>query len=355
MHSCMSSATMRNISGVAMRWCIKNKRNVHNMSNTEQKTLLQQQLEELVRVGVGGKFRDNNTEDYTKKIEEELHFEEAMIRGGIDRYQKQAREAVQNNQESTTLYGIVFQQKYITKLSEMINKDVLAMQNGQAGNRKTALKLVCQCLTKSAFDENEKFLGDQHDWDVVSLISLKNIIDGISAETTLNKLAVKIGTGLMLEARITIFKDKEKDKYQQVSKRLQGKNIPQNANRYQYKRNVWVYCMLKHKLKFDDWDKVDRLHLGNKMVEYCERLGLVKHQNRKRNRTKTITYVEATPKVITEIKNFNIKNEALFPKYLPMLMPPRDWENPFVGGYYGKKHNYKNEPKEVIKTMKEKK
>ena len=116
------------------------------MSNTEQKTLLQQQLEELVRVGVGGKFRDNNTEDYTKKIEEELHFEEAMIRGGIDRYQKQAREAVQNNQESTTLYGIVFQQKYITKLSEMINKDVLAMQSGQAGNRKTALKLVCQIL-----------------------------------------------------------------------------------------------------------------------------------------------------------------------------------------------------------------
>ena len=45
------------------------------MSTIEQKTLLQQQLEELVRVGVGGKFKSNSG-DYTKKIEEELQFEE---------------------------------------------------------------------------------------------------------------------------------------------------------------------------------------------------------------------------------------------------------------------------------------
>jgi len=324
------------------------------MSTQEQKTLLQQQLEELVKVGVGGKFK-SNSEDYTKKIEEELQFEEAMIRGGISRYQKLIKDAVIDNQESTTLYGIVLQQKYITKLSDMINEEIKVMNSGEAGNRQTALKLLCQCLPKSAFI-NDVFIDKNPSvWDTVSLIALKNIIDGISAETTLNKLSIKIGTALMLEARITIFKNKEKDKYQQVSKRLQGKNIPQNANRYQYKRNVWVYCMNKHDLDFKDWGKVKRLHLGIKMVEYCERLGLVKHQNRKRNRTKTITYVEATPKIIAEIKNFNIKNEALFPKYLPMLMPPRDWENPFVGGYYGKKHNYKNEPKEVIKTMKEKK
>ena len=44
----------------------------------------------------------------------------------------------------------------------------------------------------------------------------------------------------------------------------------------------------------------------------------------------------------------NIKNEALQPKYLPMLMPPRKWEyNPFVGGYYGRKHNYENKPEDI--------
>jgi DNA-directed RNA polymerase len=35
-----------------------------------------------------------------------------------------------------------------------------------------------------------------------------------------------------------------------------------------------------------------------------------------------------------------------------MLMPPREWENPFVGGYYGKKHNYKQQSaKEISNTL----
>ena len=321
-------------------------------SSVEEKSLLQQQLEELVKVGVGGKFRNQNTEDYVKKIEEEIAFEEAMIRGGITRYQKLIKDAVVDSQESTTLYGIVLQQKYITELSKLINTEVESMTSGVAGNRQTALKLMCQCLPKSAFINEEFIHNNPNVWDTVSLIALKNVIDGISAETTLNKLAIKLGTALMLEAKITIFKDEEKDKYNQVAKRLTGKNIPQNANRYLYKRKVWTYCMNKHNLQFDDWSKENQLHLGVKIVSYCEKLGLVKHQNRKSNKIKTICYVEATPKIIEEIKNFNIKNEALYPKYLPMLMPPREWENPFVGGYYGKKHNYKQQSaKEISQSI----
>ena len=318
------------------------------MSTSEQKTLLQQQLEELIKVGVGGKFKNQNSEDYIAKIEEEIAFEEAMIRGGINRYQKLIKEAVVDSQESTTIYGIVLQQKYITELSQLINDEVKTMSSGQAGNRQTALKLLCQCLPKSAFINEDFITNNPNVWDTVSLIALKNVIDGISAETTLNKLAIKLGSALMLEAKITIFKDEEKDKYNQVARRLTGKNIPQNANRYLYKRKVWTYCMNKHNLQFDDWSKENQLHLGCKIVSYCENLGLVKHQNRKSNKIKTVCYVEATPKIIEEIRNFNIKNEALYPKYLPMLMPPREWENPFVGGYYGKKHNYKQQSAQDI-------
>ena len=66
-----------------------------------------------------------------------------MIRGGINRYQKLIREAVKDNQESTTLYGIVYQQKYITKLSLLINQEIKNMIKGEAGNKQTALKLLC--------------------------------------------------------------------------------------------------------------------------------------------------------------------------------------------------------------------
>ena len=322
------------------------------MSNTlqEQKSQLQLQLEELVKVGVGGKYVNNS--NYNEQIQEELEFEESMLRGGIERYQKNTTNAVTKNQESTTLYGQVLQQKYITKLSEKINDDIKTMAGGSAGNRLTALKLICQCLPKSAFEDGVWKKDNQNIWDTCSLIVLKNVIDGISDETTMNKLAIKIGTGLMLEARITLFKDMDKENYDKTHRKLEGKNLPQKGNRYAYKQKVWVYMMNKAQLDFDDWGKEGRLHLGVKMMQYLETLGLIKHQNSKLNTYKTVTYVEATPKIIAEIKNFNIKNEALLPKFMPMLMPPRKWNfNPFVGGYYGKKHNHQNKPEDIKNAL----
>ena len=68
------------------------------------------------------------------------------------------------------------------------------METGGAGNRLTAMKLLCQCLPEMAF--KDKLKEEVNIWDTCSLIVLKNVIDGISNETTMNKLAIKIGTGL---------------------------------------------------------------------------------------------------------------------------------------------------------------
>lgn len=319
------------------------------MSAETHKTPFQLQLEELVRVGVGGKFA--NKENHLKIIQKELEHEEDMLRGGANRYMKTVNDAKAKGQESTTLYGLVLQQKYITEVSKLINEDIRLMSSGKAGNHQTALKIICQCLPTSAFD-NGVFLEDKPEiWDTCSLIILKNVIDGISDETTINKLSIQIATGLMQEARITQFKEQNKDSYLKTSRKLAGKNIPQNANRYQYKSRVWTYMMNRNGLRFDDWSNVEKIHLGVKMISYLEKLGLIKHQNRKHRKDKTVTYVEATPKIIEEIRNFNIKNELLFPKYLPMVAPPRDWSSPFTGGYYGKKFNKENKPEEIANAL----
>ena len=319
------------------------------MSAETHKTPLQLQLEELVRVGVGGKYKDKK--DYIEVIQRELDHEEAMLRGGADRYIKTVNDAKAKQQESTTLYGLVLQQKYITEVSNKINDDIRLMTSGQAGNHQTALKLICQCLPSTAFDMGV-FLDDRPSiWDTCSLIILKNVIDGISDEITINKLSIQIATGLMQEARITQFKEQNKDSYNKTARKLAGKNIPQGIRRYQYKSRVWTYMMNRNELRFDDWTNVEKLHLGVKMLSYLETLGLVKHQNRKHRKDKTITYVEATPKIIEEIRNFNIRNELLFPKFLPMIAPPRDWSSPFTGGYYGKKFNKENKPEEIASAL----
>ena len=80
----------------------------------QQQADMKKHLEELIKVGVGGKFKDTN--NYTELVQEELELENAMLQGGIDRFRKTITDAVTKNQESTTLHGLVLQQKYITKL-----------------------------------------------------------------------------------------------------------------------------------------------------------------------------------------------------------------------------------------------
>ena len=142
-------------------------------------TLMQEQLQELIKVGVGGKFRDSN--DYLKKVEEELKHEEAMMRGGIERYNHLMQSAQNKGQESTTMYGLYTQQKYIGKLSFLIHAKIKKIETGQVGVHQVAIKKISQCLPKTAFySDTRKLRDDQSIWDSCSLIVLKNIIDGIS-------------------------------------------------------------------------------------------------------------------------------------------------------------------------------
>ena len=57
--------------------------------------------------------------------------------------------------------------------------------------------------------------------------------------------------------------------------------------------------------------------------------------------------------MLQEIKDFNNINQAMYPEFLPMIMPPMDWDyNPFRGGYYGRKYNQENKADEVVKSIK---
>jgi DNA-directed RNA polymerase len=306
-------------------------------------------LETLVKVGVGGKYKDRD--DYVKLITQELEFEERMIRGGIDRYNKTINDARAKNQESTTKYGLYYTQKYVTALADMLKDDVANCMAGSVGVTQTSLKLICQCLSVNSFNNEGIFQPSTFQWLPVSFICLKNVLDGISKSVTVNELSMSISNALMQEARLTKFKDTQPDKYEQICKMLNAEGQNMKKNKYRHKQRVWVYFMNKNKLDFDDWVSADKIHLGVKIISYYEKLGLVTHENRRTARNRTTTFIVATDKLLEEIKNYNIHNEALHPTFLPMLMPPMDWSSPFTGGYYGRKYNQKNKAEEIVNAL----
>lgn len=306
-------------------------------------------LENLVKVGVGGKFK--NREDYVKLITQELEFEEMMIRGGIQRYNKTINDAKAKGQESTTKYGLTYTTKYVQAVAEMLNNDVQNCMSGKAGVQQVSLKLLCQCLSISAFNEEGIFQSTPTNWHVVSYISLKHVLDGISKAVTVNELAMAISNALMQEARLTKFKDTQPEKYEQICRKLNSDGQNMKKNKYRHKQKVWVYFMNKNNLQFDDWASADKIHLGVKIISYFETLGLTFHENRRTAKHRTTTFIVATDKLLEEIKNYNIANEALHPTFLPMIMPPMDWTSPFSGGYYGRKYNQTNKAEDIANAL----
>ena len=319
---------------------------------SQQAELLQQQIKELIRVGVGGRHKEEK--DYTKQIQEELELEDYhMQREGLKKYKKRQATAVLKSQESTTMYGLQYQAKYISRLSLMINEDVIKMLDGKSGRHRTSFKLVCQCLNERAFNE-QVYIKNPNNWDAVSLIILKNIINGISRNHTLNRLSIAIGTALELEARLTYFQDKDKETFTKLSKKLnKATGVPQKKSKYLYKKNVFIYWMNRKDLVWEKWGKESKLHLGTELIHYCEKLGLIRVVLVRKGKNKSIYYVNSTPKLLREIKDFNTMNEAMYPDFLPMIMPPLDWNrSPFRGGYYGKKYNQENKVDEVKSIVK---
>ena len=315
----------------------------------QQAELLQKQIKELIKVGVGGKYKD--TTDYTKQIQDELELEQVMQNRGVERYKKQQTTAVIKTQESTTLYGLQYQAKYISKLSALINEDIVKTMSGNSGRHRTSFKLICQCLNKLKL--NEQMLKPNADnWDSISLIVLKNVINGISKNHTLNRLSIAIGSALEQEARLCMFEDKDKPLFQKVSKILNSGQGMQKQSKYLYKKNVFTYWMNRNDLTWKRWSKKDKVHLGTELIHYCEVLNLVTCQLVNKGKNKTLYYVNPTKKMLQEIKDFNNVNEAMYPEFLPMIMPPMDWDySPFRGGYYGRKYNQENKPEEVVKSI----
>ena len=98
--------------------------------------------------------------------------------------------------------------------------------------------------------------------------------------------------------------------------------------------------MNKHNLEYGHWSKIEKVQLGFTLIDLViKATGLVKLQRRVEGRRNSPVYVEATEKTMDWIKKKKLHSEALKPMRTPMIIAPKNWSNPFDGGYLT--HSYK--------------
>jgi DNA-directed RNA polymerase len=279
-----------------------------------------------------------------EKVEAEKKLEQQMIKSGIERFHRNIRKSKSKKNEntgkdkepteSTTIYGQQLLQEAIEPVSIAIGKYFDEAYDGHSKKYAKSAQLLAKCIPIKELDDEKP-----NKWDAVSLIALKAILDSITLGCTQTKAMVKIGNSLEDEARLKLFQDNDSKTYSKTRHYLKSKND------YRYKKKVYVYAMNKEELTWGHWTKKDKVQLGMTLLDLVIRAtDLVKLQRRVEGRRNSPVYVECTQKTMDWIENKKLHSEALKPMRTPMIIKPKEWSNPFDGGYLT--HSYQPITKE---------
>ena len=250
------------------------------------------------------------TNDNENLMDVQIRLEQEMTSRGVEKFFREVSKAKQTGREDGTAYG----QQILTYKLDALAAGIKAWKeesgSGTAGRLSTAYKLV-------------KDINDH----VLAFLTLKNVLAGVSSIHTLQYVGVAIGTAVEDELRMQGVRDESQREYDKI---VAG---AKKRGRYSYKHVYAMRIADKHQ-DWERWARTDRLHVGVKLLDILmSTIGLVEVTHQKIYRDQSIKYVRALPETLEWIEQKEEVASLLRPFYEPMVVQPKDWSDPFNGGY----------------------
>lgn len=243
-------------------------------------------------------------------METQLRLEEEMTRKGAEKYLRDVSNAVGRKNEEATAYGQTILSHRLETLAGAIDEWKAQVQTSLGGRYTTIYPLIKDIPSTT-----------------LAFLTLKNVLSGISSVRTLQFVGVSIGTSVEDELRFAGIRDSERKQYERI---IEG---AAKRSAYHYK-HIYAVRRADRFSTWAKWSRTDRLHVGVRMLELCmQSVGLVELTHQKIEKNQSIKYVKALPETVAWIEKKNDVMSLLRPVYEPMVVQPRDWSNPFNGGY----------------------
>lgn len=250
----------------------------------------------------------------------ELALEEEMVNLGAKRFWDNIQRFKEGKQESQTVYGAALTREGIIPMRDAI-KAMLDADATKKGKKHVATKYL-----------------QMVDPEVTAFIAIRVVLDSITVHNVVQSTAIAIGTALEDEVRFQVFARENKALFNKVSDDLDKRGYATSR-----KRVVLIHSMRKAAAKGQDnlewkhWDRTDKFHLGYKCIDLLvQSTGMIEVITTHPSKNHSMTYVEATAKTMQWISGKTAQCELLSPAYLPTIIPPKPWTNPFDGGYHSK-------------------
>jgi len=237
---------------------------------------------------------------------------------GIERYKVQREYLEKRGLLSNSHSGRVVLKdrvKLISKLLEEKEKEVV----GQGGYYNKYLSLM---------KVNNKY-------DVAAFIGLQVLLNRVlmnDFKIILTPLVMKVAREIEKELVFVNFEKLNAKYLRELKRDLEKRNITDVNKRVKAIKNSFE----KFEVNYSEWDGKIRAHLGSKVIDaimdVCSDLFYV---DRFREGTKTYLCIESTDKFYKWSSEFEEQKSHMLPVYLPTVVPPLDYDESGVGGYYG--------------------
>ena len=251
------------------------------------------------------------------QIEEQVQFERAAIRQGLDRLRKNTRDLEDKSYASASIYGCSSISSLLPVVTERIRDTNKRIREGKVG---------------AAFKEIHQFL-EPIDEGAAAAIALKVVFDKVFSYKDKANLLINVcdsvGTSVEQEAQMQYYEREAPGLLNTIKK-----NYWHNTTGTHQKFVIVRTLMQRYDVPpWTHWNRPNRIKLGGWLLDcIMEASGWfmkeMKQVGRKRD-----NYIIPTPEFMA-IKDEVMANAELFsPIAYPMLIEPNDWDHGRAGGY----------------------
>lgn len=249
-------------------------------------------------------------------LEEQIELEHRMVQSGIDRFNRTTDDLVSKDLASKTKHGRTIIAGVCEPVADSI-QDFLTKPRGRNDRVFTLLKGM--------------------DGKKLAYISLMCMVDRIALHSPLTALARNVGIAVETQHRL--------DEWLKLDKGT-ATNLIRMANEksdkgFDHKRHGLNFKMAKDGVDIDYWSLSERIRVGVKLIDIIINATGIVFIRKEYRRNRSVSFVEATPDTLEWVKAFNLTHQSTLPRYAPCIIPPKDWDSFWGGGYYSQHINIK--------------
>lgn len=207
--------------------------------------------------------------------------------------------------------GKLLLKKNVDLVTERIVAFLEAAASPKAGRRHSALAYIARIEPAQA-----------------AFIALRTMVNGAAGGMKLTALAHNIGWVVRDHLHMEGMAKDHPGLYRKVSRQLA------RSTSAQHRLGVVRHVLDKYSLRTVEWSKKDLIFLGSALIDFVlESTDLFDVRWDREAGGKTPRYIAFKPETVEWLEKSHARCALLSPIHIPMVVPPRDWNSPFSGGY----------------------